>query len=82
MFDGSFRSSINGECRDLANGPSPMVGDFPRVFGCSNRCLPKSRLDVCPNAFGHQWKNGSGFEVMANVAENLTAAAIRFGSRA
>ena len=38
---------VRGSC----HGPSPTEGDFPRVLGCPNQCLPQSKLDVCPNAF-------------------------------
>jgi hypothetical protein len=50
-FDGACRSSNNGECRGSCHGPAPTEGDFPRVLGCQNQCLPQSKLDVCPNAF-------------------------------
>ena len=52
MFYGSCWSSlaIMGSAGDLATG-LPHGGDFPRVLGCQNQCLPQSKLDLCPNAF-------------------------------
>ena len=38
---GLVGQAIMGSAGDLANGPSPTEGDFPRVLGCQNQCLPQ-----------------------------------------
>src|SRR6185295_3734084 len=48
MFYGSCRSSNNGECWGLANGPSPTVEDFPRVSA--------AQISVSPSQTGRMSK--------------------------